>query len=191
MSGQQVYSTFEDSQERQEFMCAGLGVLVWHVTGKCTQTHLLLLSFQTLLLLLSRPSGPLLASESSTNTVNILGVRTVILSLKGSGGCLHRTGLSVFDARSAGQITSAQREPKANISVNFSIPDLSTRFIPFQLGSVPFCSDAHRRLKREGNLRGRARLQLPSCSDRGGGGGGCGSGSWGSSAAVWPALFSP
>lgn len=122
-------------------------VLVQHVTGKCTQ--LLHLSFQTLLLL-SRPSGPLLASKSSANIVNILDAMAVSLSHKAAEDVCAGL-LSVFNTRSVIQITSAEQRPNANIPVNFSIPDLSTCFIPFQLGSVLFCSVAHRGLKREGN----------------------------------------
>lgn len=89
MSGPQAYSTFEDSQVRQDCVCvcfgvcmlAGLFVHVHHVTEKSAQTRLLLLSSQTLLPL-SRPSGPLLASKSSANIVNILDAMTVSLFQK-------------------------------------------------------------------------------------------------------------
>lgn len=139
------------------FLCVcvyvGLYVVVQHMAGKCTQSQLRLISFPTLLLLLlllSRPSGPLLASKSSANIVNVLDVMTVSLSQKAAEDVC--TGLlSVFNTRSVSQITSAERRPNANIPVNFSIPDLSTCLIPFQLGSVAFCSVTRRGVKREEN----------------------------------------
>ena len=61
---------------------------------------------------------------------------------------------SVFSTRSVIWITSAEQWPNANIPLHFSIPDLSTCFIPVQLGSVLFRSVAHRGLRREGNHGG-------------------------------------
>lgn len=99
--------------------------------------------------------------------------------------------LSVFNTRSVIQMTSTELRPNANILFHFSAPDLSTRFIPSQLGSVVFCSAARRGLTHEvESACGTEPGYVWSPSLTGGEGGWC-SCSWGSSAAVWPVLLSP
>lgn len=116
-------------------------MVIQHVAGKCTQSRLLLISFKLF------PQLPFLASKSSANVVNALEAMTVSLSQKDV--C---TGLlSVFNTRLVIQITSAEQWPNANIPVNFSIPDLSTCLIPFQLGSATFRSVTRQGLRREEN----------------------------------------
>lgn len=89
--------------------------------------------------------------------------------------------LSVFKTRSVSQITSAEQRPNANIPVNFSIPDLSTCLIPFQLGSVAFCSVTHRGVKREENHGAEPGYIWCASLTGGKGRGSC---SWGSSSCL-------
>lgn len=95
--------------------------------------------------------GPLLASESSANIVNIFGVMTVSLSQ-----------MAVVDVCAGLLSASAHAQSFRSLQLNnsqiqtsqfiFSIPDLSSLFSPFRLGSVLFCSVACRRLKCDEKL---------------------------------------
>lgn len=132
-------TTFQDIV----YVCR-LYMVIQHVAGKCTQSRLLLISFKLF------PQVPFLASKSSANVVNALEAMTVSLSQKAAEDVC--TGLlSVFNTRLVIQITSAEQWPNANIPVNFSIPDLSTCLIPFQLGSAAFRSVTRQGLRREEN----------------------------------------
>lgn len=134
-----VYSTFGSIV----FLC--LYFCVQDSVCSCTQ---FLLFFHSPFLIPSRRSGPLLASKSSAKIV--MRCYDSQPPPEGGGGCLSGSAIS-FQYTFRIQITSSELWPKANIQVNFSTPDLSTCFIPFQLGSVLFCPLARRGLKHERN----------------------------------------
>lgn len=157
-------------------MCAGSIWSMQHEAGKRAQSWLLLISFKLF------PQVPFLASKSSANVVNAFEAMTVSLSQKAAEDVC--TGLlSVFNTRLVIQITSAEQWPNANIPVNFSIPDLSTCLIPFQLGSAAFRSVTRQGLRREENhgTHYQARFGVLFWLW---GEGGCGSCSWGSSSCL-------